>query len=302
LSPLRDKRETVTDHFTMKTITHFIRPLVLTALILASFVNSTLAQQASEVSIPDPGLNAAIREAVQKPDGPLNERDLLSLTVLDANSRNVRSIEGLEAARNLGVLSLQSNGFTNFSVPSGLTNLGTLDLSFNSLTNCSFPSGFTNLAKLLLEANQLTNFVLPSGLSGLVDLLLSGNPLTSLTLPPDMTQLELLILDGNPMTTLVLSEPLADTNLAKTVDSLRSQGVSVFTYPLTIQLSSPRTVEDAFEFTLVGPPGIYAVLSSADFATWSELGKATNNLGSVVFSDVEAHLSPRKFYSVRSTP
>jgi len=55
--------------------------LVVTVMALTNFVASTLAQ---EVSIPDPGLNAAVRNALQKPGGPLTEQDLLSLTNLDA--------------------------------------------------------------------------------------------------------------------------------------------------------------------------------------------------------------------------
>jgi hypothetical protein len=39
---------------------------------------------AQEVTVPDPGLNAAIRDALQKPNGPLTEQDLLSLTNLSA--------------------------------------------------------------------------------------------------------------------------------------------------------------------------------------------------------------------------
>jgi hypothetical protein len=50
----------------MKTIIPVRRPLVLTLLILASFATTILAQ---EVQIPDPGLNAAIREALQNPTG-----------------------------------------------------------------------------------------------------------------------------------------------------------------------------------------------------------------------------------------
>ena len=49
-------------------------------LLLAGFRAPTLAQ---EVPVPDPSLNAAIREALQKPAGPLTEQDLLSLTNLD---------------------------------------------------------------------------------------------------------------------------------------------------------------------------------------------------------------------------
>jgi hypothetical protein len=147
----------------MKTIIPLIRPLVLTLLVLASFATTTLAQ---EVQIPDPGLNAAIREALEKPNGPLTE----------------------------------------------------------------------------------------------------------------------------------LSETLAATNLAATVASLRNQGVSVFTYPLAIQLVRPRTLVGAFQFGITGPPGVYAVLGSTDLAVWSALGVATNSLGSINFTDVTANLSPQKFY------
>ena len=66
---------------------------------------------------------------------------MLSLTNLNASSRNISNIVGLEAARNLVSLDLQINRLTNFSLPNTLTNLTVLDLSFNSLTTCSFPGG-----------------------------------------------------------------------------------------------------------------------------------------------------------------
>ena len=68
---------------------------VVSTLILAGFMASARAQ---EVSIPDPGLNAAVREALQKPIGPLTESDLLRLTFLSACCRDISSLEGLEAA------------------------------------------------------------------------------------------------------------------------------------------------------------------------------------------------------------
>src|SRR5262245_27276224 len=79
--------------------------IVLT-LALTSFIASAIAQ---EVIIPDPGLNAAIRQALEKPNGPLTETDLLGLTNLIADARNITNLAGLEAARNLTALSLQSN-------------------------------------------------------------------------------------------------------------------------------------------------------------------------------------------------
>jgi formylglycine-generating enzyme required for sulfatase activity/Leucine-rich repeat (LRR) protein len=520
----------------MKPTCHIIRPLVLSLLLLTSFMFSTLAQG---VSIPDPGLNAAIREALGQPSATLTEQDMLSLTNLNASRRNVSSIDGLEAARNLVSLELQINHLTNCSLPSELTNLITLDLSSNPLTDLFLPSGLTNLASLTIEnagvtnltlppgltrlnnldlennqltsfsllsnltslvsldlgfnsfasfslpdgltnlstfyfagnpltsftltpgladmtelnlsqnlltsftlpvgmtnllelnlafnqltnltlpadlrslteldldfnqltvlnfpsnltslgflhlranqfinfdlptgltgltyldvsespltnitlsaslsqlanlrisgntnltnltlpagmtnlvglnltANQLSNVVLPSdlnnleslnlggnqltsltlpaGLTKLVGLFVTGNQLTTLTLPPDMTQLIGFGFLGNPLTSFVLSEPLAATNLVGDVASLQSQGVSVFTYPLTVQLIRLGQPIGAFQFAITGPPGVYAVLSSTDLAVWNEMRTVTNSLGAIVFTDGTAHLSPQKFY------
>ena len=132
----------------MKTFIYLSRPLVLALLALAGFTTSTLAQ---EVSIPDPGLNAAIREALQKPSGPLTDQDLLSLTNLNARNRNVSSIDGLDSARNLVSLDLQINHLTNIFLLSVLTNLSTLDLSVNPLTNFFVGSELTNLTRSRLN-------------------------------------------------------------------------------------------------------------------------------------------------------
>jgi|GEM_PF-939092 len=509
---------------------------VVCALASAGFITSTLAQ---EVVIPDPGLNAAIRNTLHKPAGPLTQQDMLSLTNLDANRRNVRRIDGLEAARNLVSLNLQINVITNIAIPSTLTKLVDLDLSSNSLTNCIIPNGLTNLATLVLEANSLrtlalpadltrlqkldleinqlttfstlsnlaslvslnlgfnlftnfslpagltnlstfyfagnplTNAVFPPGLSAMTDLNLSqnlltrfalpagmtnlaeldlafnqltnvilpadlrnlaelnlafnqltrltfpqnlmsleslllrsnrfasftvpaeltalhhldvsanpfltdvrlpvtlnnlislrlsenrltsftlpvgltnlvgidlslnlltnivlpsdlerlgtinlggnqftsitlpaglthlsglflvGNLLTNITLPPDMTQVVDFGFLANPLTTFVLSEVQA-ANLAETVVEMQNQGISVFTYPLTIQLVRPRQLPGAFQFAITGPPGAYAIAASTNLTEWSTLRELTNRLGAIVFTDVTAQLSPHKFYS-----
>ena len=321
---------------------------VIQALAFVGCMTSALAQQ---LSVPDAGLSAAIRDALRKPNGPLTEQDLLSLTNLDASSRNISSLDGLEAARNLVSLNLLRNQLTSVIVPASMTNLNSLfiqkniltnlvlspalfhlaqlDVSENGLTSFSLPAGLTNLSGLFLRGNQLTNvtlpadlihlesldlggnpltnLTLPSGLTNLSALDLTGDQLTSLTLPPDMTQLTSLLsplsFDGNSLTTLVLSEPLAATNLAESVATLQTQGVSVFTYPLTIQLSLPRRTEDGeFHFAVVGPPGVYAVLGSVDLAVWNELAVMTNTLGFARFDDAASPLSPQKFYLAHSVP
>src|SRR5262245_282189 len=118
---------------------------IFVSVLLAGFISPTLAQ---EISVPDAGLIAAIRDALQKPTGTLTEEDLLSLTNLDASSRNISSVVGLEAARNLITLNLEDNLLTTFTFPASLTNLALLDLSLNSLTSFTLPAGLTNLTSL----------------------------------------------------------------------------------------------------------------------------------------------------------
>jgi len=143
----------------------------------------------------------------------------------------------------------------------------------------------------------LTNFSFLNGLTSLSSLYLNNNQLSSITLPAGLANLTYLDLDGNPLTTFVLPEPLAVTSLAGTVESLRNQGVSVFTYPLAVSLVSPqRTPAGAFGFTLTGPPARYTILSSTDLAAWNELGTLANEVGAAAFTDAEATNSSQKFY------
>src|SRR3954468_16087536 len=128
---------------------------IFSTLILAAHLAPARAQ---EVLIPDPGLNAAIRETLKKPLGPLTPQDLLTLTNLSASGRNISSVAGLEAARNLQSLALDSNSLTNFPIASALMNLTNLDLFDNLLTSFVLSNALPRLESLNLGANQLTSF------------------------------------------------------------------------------------------------------------------------------------------------
>jgi len=411
----------------MKIISPIIVSLVLTVLTLTNFVASTWAQ---EVSIPDPNFNAVIRQALQKPVGPITQQDMLGLTNLGAIFRNITNVQGLEAAQNLVALDLQDNritsgniltnltrlklldlgensltnlnlsgltnliklrlefnrltnltlpvsltrltnlslGFnqlsnltlpadmtnlsllsiyqnqltnltlppkltnlnwldlsdnrlrslnlplgltklsfialggnqlTSFTVPADMTNLSTLRINDNQLTNLTLAAGLNHLSLLVASGNQLGSFTFPSGLTSLAFLDLSSNQLINITLPPDLQQLIGFFTAGNPLTTFVLSESLAATGMASVVDSFRTQGISVFTYPLVARLVEPLLLEGSFKFGITGPPGVYSVLASTNLATWSAVGIAINPLGSVLFHDVTTNVLPQKFYRTR---
>ena len=110
----------------MKLTFSIARFVVLAFLSSAGCVTSVLAE---EVSIPDLALNADVRQALQKPVGPLTVEDVLTLTNLDACCGNIRSIAGLEAARNLIDLDLEGNLLGSFNYPSNWANVRTLNLS-----------------------------------------------------------------------------------------------------------------------------------------------------------------------------
>jgi formylglycine-generating enzyme required for sulfatase activity len=200
---------------------------------------------------------------------------------------------------NLTTLRLSENRLSNFTLPVGLTNLLGINLSANLLTNIVLPTDLNRLETLDLGGNQLTSITLPSGLTSLTGLFFTGNRMTSLTLPSDMTQLQSLGFLANPLTTLVLPETLTNLNinLGETIASLRNQGISVFTYPLTIQLVRLRRPAGAFQFGIIGPPGVYSIASSTNLTGFNKLSDVTSSLGAIVFTDTTAHLSPLKFYT-----
>jgi hypothetical protein len=114
-----------------------------------------------------------------------------------------------------------------------------------------------------------------------------------------MTNLVSLGFLANPFTTLVAPETLDTTNLGGNFGTLESQGIVVFSYPLTPRIISLRRTTDFFQFAVSGPPGIYTVQASTDLIGWSDLATVTNELGFARFEDEQANLSPQKFYRAR---
>jgi len=223
--------------------------------------------------------------------------DMTNLSFLDIDANQLLSFTLPEGLTELKSLRLGGNKLGSFTLPRGLTNLTLLALAENQLTNLTLPSDLIHASQLDLGENQFANFTFPAGLINLSDVDLGLCQLTNLTLPPDLTNLSSIFLGGNPLTTFVLSETLAASNLAATVTDLQNRGVQVFTYPLTVQLTFPREQRiGAFRFGITGPPGVYAVFSSSNLTDWNALNFASNSLGSVLFTDVEAHLAPRKYY------
>ena len=147
-----------------------------------TYTMTITAHAQQEVNIPDANFEAAIREALNKPDGPLTDTDLATLTLLNADERNISDLTGLEYCTSLTKLDLARNQITDLGALQNLTSLTELTLSGNQISDVSPLQNVTSLTKLFLDGNQI------SDLQPLVDnsmldtgdhVNVKGNPLSS---------------------------------------------------------------------------------------------------------------------------
>ena len=85
------------------------------------------------VTFPDPNLEAAIREAINKPTGDIYQSDLEGLTSFGAHGRGISDLTGMEYCINLTRLYLCDNQIIDLSPLANLTNLTRLYLSDNQI-------------------------------------------------------------------------------------------------------------------------------------------------------------------------
>ncbi|GAH85565.1 unnamed protein product [marine sediment metagenome] len=109
------------------------------------------------IAFPDSNLEAAIREVIGKPEGPIHASELEGLSFLTASRRGVTDLTGLEYCTNITHLSLAYNQISDISPLASLINLTWLDLAYNQVSNISPLASLTNLTVLHLSYNQISN-------------------------------------------------------------------------------------------------------------------------------------------------
>jgi hypothetical protein len=90
--------------------------------------------EAVVVDIPDPGLEAAIRDYLHMPTGPIEDRDLRLIIVLLADDMGITDLTGLEYCDYLRHLFLHNNNISDISALSGLSHLEEVFLWNNPLS------------------------------------------------------------------------------------------------------------------------------------------------------------------------
>ena len=114
-------------------------------------------EEATEVRLfADANLEREVRAALSRPQGTLIAADLASLTVLEARSKNIQSLAGLQHATALQTLDLYNNQITDLSPLASLTSLRVIFLYSNQVADASPLVGLTALQTLNLQNNPLS--------------------------------------------------------------------------------------------------------------------------------------------------
>ncbi|UCG89325.1 MAG: leucine-rich repeat domain-containing protein, partial [Gemmatimonadota bacterium] len=116
----------------------------------------------------DGNLEAAIRTALSVGAQDHLTCGLISgLTELNASSRGITSLMGVQNLTGLTSLGLRYNSISDISALSGLTSLTYLDLTQNSISGIGPLSELTSLTELYLYSNSISDIRALSGLTSL---------------------------------------------------------------------------------------------------------------------------------------
>ena len=186
----------------------------------------SLLPPAKVVSIPDPNLASAVREALElSVSEAITTHAMLPLRGLWVPNRGIKDLTGLEHATNLTALDLSrvntsgggfvdSNAISDWSPLAGLTQLERLDLSGTAVLDISALAFLTQLKSLDLTHTGVSDISPLTTLTQLKVLSLSGTAVSDISPLTALTQLTSLSLSGtgvsdiSPLTTLTQLERL----------------------------------------------------------------------------------------------
>ena len=145
------------------------------------------------VTFLDLSIEAAVREALDKPKGVIPRYALSAITELWISESGIQDLTGLEHCVNLERLGLDDNNISDISALAGLGNLQALLLTNNNINDISPLADLTNLEHLYLGDNNISDIsalVENSGLSDGDTVNLGGDPLNATSINDYIPQLE----------------------------------------------------------------------------------------------------------------
>jgi len=181
-----------------------VRAMIAVTLLCLLACLSACAQKekpADGAIIADPGLRAAIREALEfNHDQPLTEEALAELRILNARRMNIEHLDGLESCVNLTALSLWDNQIRDLSRLSPLTKLEYLDLDGNGVEDLSPLGSLQALSVLYVSQNPVSELSPLADLRALRTLFLNEVAVDDWNEIRHLKQVEVLSVEGNKIT------------------------------------------------------------------------------------------------------
>ena len=173
-----------------------------------------------EVVFPDKNLEGVVREALEKPEGPLTKRDIKRLKKLRGMGRHrkIKDLTGLENATNLALLELVDNQISDAKPLAYLSNLRWLFLGSNHISDVSPLALLTKLTRLGLGGNHVNDVSPLVSLSSLTVLQLTSNDVNDVNPLTSLNNLRHLYLNDNP---------LSRDSKYRHIPKLKSKGVDV---------------------------------------------------------------------------
>ena len=179
----------------MRVFRRLITTVFLLSLLMVLF--PAVAQADEVVTFPDPNLEAAIREEIEKPSGDILVSDLLTLIELNGQARGIYDLSGLEYCSNLRWLYLDENELSDISPLQYLSELFHVNITHNQLSDISPLQNLTKLEYLRLQNNQISDISPLQNLTNLGVLFLHYNQISDISPLQNLTNVHHLALYNN---------------------------------------------------------------------------------------------------------
>ncbi len=145
----------------------------------------------------DANLEQAVMESLGIKKEILSLDDITDIITLEANNRNIESIDGIEHLSSLSRLDLSNNFIEDIGPLSTLNELGTLYINRNLVNDIVPLKACKSLSELDLCSNHVEDITVLGGLKNLCWLDLNGNRITDFTPLKGLPKLQWLNISGN---------------------------------------------------------------------------------------------------------
>lgn len=160
---------------------------------------------ADKVEIEDANLKKAILAQLKmSPTAELTKKDMLKLKNFEIKNMGIKSLAGLEYAKNLRMLDLTGSSVSDLSAIKGLKGLKYLTLAGNDISdeNAEDLAAMTQLLSLNLDHTKITNIDFVKGMTNLRSLYVSYTDVADLTPVIGLNNLKILYFNYTKVTSL----------------------------------------------------------------------------------------------------